>query len=289
MIDHKGKEQTIDGPSSTPNVTMPFGRLGNPKETERSGLGSSSVGMFGEGNLSKEGDSMNMVGDKNGVPLGLPEHGEEMRQFLMTRRKPESEMQTWEIPQSQLPATKGDKPDGLSLRGSAINNHKDDLENRHRQVGSTDQSSLVMGMGQQMKTEMSGWTGNGCHDETSKVSPLGSAVLSESVPERKDNAQSQSFSLGDHDFHGSRHADAYLPSFPLRVPVSRMDGGNLLVSQGENYTFKLKCFNINDFLMFILLIHVLQMIRKSPIKDSAQMEPNWFRLTMHYKKPIPLP
>lgn len=128
-------------------MTIPVGRLDNPRETERSRLGPSSIGMFADANLSNEGDSMNMVGGKNGVPSG------------------------------------------------------------------------------QMKTEVTGWTGNGCNDE------------SVPVPERKDNAPSQSFRLGDHNFQGSQHADAYLPSFLLREqqkPLSRMDGGNHLESQGEN-------------------------------------------------------
>lgn len=148
MIDQKGKEQSIDGSSSNPEVMVPFGRLNNPRDIERSRLGPSSIGMIADAKFSREVDSTDMVGDKNSVPSG------------------------------------------------------------------------------HIKSEVTGWTGNGCNDE------------SVSAPEGKDSAPRPSFRLGDHNLQGSQHADAYLPSSPLmeqHKPPFRLDVGNQLESQGEVY------------------------------------------------------
>lgn len=189
--------------------------------------------MLADVKLTK-GEYVNMAGEKNGMPSGLAEYGEESRQIMMARRKPDSEMQTGEILQSQLSA-KGVHPDGFSSRSSPRNNHKDDLDNRHQQVRSIDQASSVMGMGQQLQTEVTGQSGNSCDEEASNLSLQSLAALNQSMPERKDIAPNQSYSLADRNLQGSRPADAYLLSFPSSAhwkPLSRMDGGNPIVSPG---------------------------------------------------------
>lgn len=235
MIEQKGKEQLFDGTSNTSDVPTPYGRLENLRESDNLRLDPSSVGILADVKMTK-GEYMNMPGEKNGMPSGLAEYGEESRQIMMARRKPDSEMQTGEIVQSQLSA-KGVHPDGFSSRSSPHNNLKDDLDNRHQQVRSIDQVSSVMGMGQQLQTEVTGQSGNSCDEEASNLSLQSLAALNESVPERKDNAPNQSYSLADRNFQGSRPTDAYLPSFPSSAhwkPLSRTEGGNLMVSPGEN-------------------------------------------------------
>ncbi|KAL8131393.1 hypothetical protein AgCh_007358 [Apium graveolens] len=234
MIEQKEKEQSFDGTSNTSDVPTPYGRLGNLRESDNLRLDPSSVGMLADVKLTK-GEYINRPGEKNGMPSGPTEYGEERRQIMIARRKPDSEIQTGEIVQSQLSA-KGVNPDGLSSRSSP-RNHKDDLDNRHQQVRSIDQASSVMGMRQQLQTEVTGQSGNSCDEEASNLSLQSLAALNESVPERKDNTPNQSYSLADRNFQGSQPADAYLPSVPSSAhwkPLSRTDVGNLMVSPDDS-------------------------------------------------------
>lgn len=247
MIEQKGKEQLFDGTSNTSDVPTPYGRLENLRESDNLRLDPSSVGMLADVKLTK-GEYMNMQGEKNGMPSGPTEYGEESRQIMMARRKPDSEIQTGEIVQSQL-SVKGVHPDGLSSRSSPRNNHRDDSDNRHQQVRSIDQASSVMGMGQHLQTEVNGQSGNSCDEEASNLSLQSLAALNESVPERKDNTPNQSYSLADRNFQGSRPADSYLPSFPSSAhwkPLSRTDGGNIMVSPGENLACEVICFCVDE-------------------------------------------
>ncbi|XP_017245995.2 chromatin structure-remodeling complex protein SYD isoform X2 [Daucus carota subsp. sativus] len=235
MVDHKGKEQLFDGTSKSSDVPTPFGRQDNSRESENMRLDPSSIGLLSDVKLTK-GEYMNVAGEKSGMPSGFTEYGEENRTVMMARRKPDSEVQTGELVQSQLSAM-GVHPDGFGSRSSPRNNHKDDLDNRHQQVRSIDQASSVMGMGQQLQMEMTGQSGNSCDEDASNLSLQSLAALNESVPERKDNAPNQPYSLADRNFQGNRAADAYLPSFPPSAhwkPLSRTDGGNLMVSPDDS-------------------------------------------------------
>ncbi|KAA8549729.1 hypothetical protein F0562_001253 [Nyssa sinensis] len=226
LIDHKGKEQSINDSSSIPEVTTSLGRPDNVRETERIPAGPSYTGSLPEVNsLSKEAENPSMMDDMNGMPPNLSAHAEERRHFLATRRNPGAQMSTPEIADPQALLTKGPQPD--SLRGLPVSNPEDDLENGCRQVGIANQASSVMGISKQMKPEMICWTGIGNHNEASKGPPPDTAVLLESMS--KDNAPSQSQSLGDFNVQGNWHADSHLPSFPLREhwkPISGLDGGH---------------------------------------------------------------
>ncbi|CAL5423886.1 unnamed protein product [Camellia sinensis] len=53
LIDHKGKELSINDPNNIPEDTMPFGRLNNVRETERVAR-PSSTGLLPKANFSRE-------------------------------------------------------------------------------------------------------------------------------------------------------------------------------------------------------------------------------------------
>ncbi|GMP88119.1 hypothetical protein CsSME_00040216 [Camellia sinensis var. sinensis] len=100
-----------------------------------------------------------------------------------------------------------------------------------------------------MKPEMINWTGIGIHNEAAKGSAPGSMVLHESVPERKDNAQSQSQILADCNIQGSRHADNHLPSFPSREhwkPISGMEAEHQTVMHVKDASVLMKNVSEDD-------------------------------------------
>ncbi|KAK9288088.1 hypothetical protein L1049_016535 [Liquidambar formosana] len=223
--DHKGKEQSLNEPSGVPDVTVSFGRGPIARETERNHQGSSSTGnILEDDSLSKEADNPK-VEDKNGPPSDLSVFAEERKHFLPMRRKLEAETQTQEIAESQAFITTASQPDFSSPRGLSVSNRDDDMENGLPHVGRSNQASSAMGINNQMKPEIISWTGIGGHNDVSRGPLPASAVQHESVPERIDNAPSQSQSLGECNVQGNQHADSHLSTFSLREhwkPISGM-------------------------------------------------------------------
>ncbi|KAL6343442.1 hypothetical protein AAG906_024807 [Vitis piasezkii] len=107
LIDHKGKDYSLNEPSNVPEVPVPFGRLSNVRDTERIPPGSSSSGSL------LETDSMSKA--------------EERRHILAIRRKPEADMHTQEVAESQAFPSTASQPDSSSIMGLSASPHEDTI------------------------------------------------------------------------------------------------------------------------------------------------------------------
>ena len=237
LIDHKGKAQSSNEPSSNQDV-IPFGRLNTARDTDITSPVASSTGRLQEAESPK-------AEEKNGQTSEFSVIAEE-RKHLLVGRKPEAETQTQEITASQ-------KPDSSNTRGAlslSNSNPVEDMENGHLQVGRSNQASSVMGINKQMNPEIISWTGIGSHNEVSRGPLLGSSLPHELVAERKDSNPSQFQNIGNSIGLGKQHADSH-PSFSLKEhwkPISGVENDHQTVipmrdasmmskhaSQGKNY------------------------------------------------------
>ena len=142
MVEHKGKEQSVNDPNSISEVTMPLGRLNNAREPERTPQGPSYTGIFPDTNPSSKELENPMIDGTNGLPC--------------TRREAELQLPSLDIAESQAFVAKGLPSDSF-----------DDLGNGQQAVV-TNHTSSVMGMTKHMKPEMINWTGTGSHNEVSE-------------------------------------------------------------------------------------------------------------------------
>ena len=258
LIDHKGKDYSLNEPSNVPEVPVPFGRLSNVRDTERIPPGSSSSGSLLEtDSMSKAGENTKIMEDN------LTGIAEERRHILAMRRKPEADMHTQEVAESQAFPSTASQPDSSSIMGLTASPHEDNLESSHLQVGRANQASSLMGINRQIQPELINWTGIGNHNDASRGQLPVSAIQHEPLLERKDNTPSQSQSFGDTSVQGNQHSENHLSPFLLRdhwKPVSGMDNdhhkifqtreANLLikhVSRGENYNSELNFIVIKNF------------------------------------------
>ncbi|KAG7991412.1 hypothetical protein I3843_02G074300 [Carya illinoinensis] len=166
LIDHKGKAQSLNEPSSNPDVMMPFVRLNTARETDIIPPVASSTGRL------MEADS-------------FPK--EEEKKHVIVARKPEAVTHSQEIAASQAYLSMGSQhPDSFNMsRAFAVSNPVEDVEIGHQQVGRANQAASTMGINKHMNPEISSWTGIGIHNEVSR-GPLLAPSQYESMPERKD-------------------------------------------------------------------------------------------------------
>lgn len=255
LVDQKGKVLSSSEPNTAPEMTKPFGRMTNARETDKTPPGTSSIGRFQDTDpLSKEAGNPKME-EKSGPPSDHFVLSEE-RKHLQTSRKPDAEMQIHESTASQAGLTMPSQLDSSGARsGLAVSAPGDKMENGHLQVGRANQSVSIMAVNRPMNPETVGWTAVGSHDEVSRGVLPPSSLQHDLVPERKDNALSQVQKLNNIASSGNQHADHNLSSLSLRdrwKPVSGMDNNyhtvHMLkdahtmpkhVSQGENHTAKL--------------------------------------------------
>lgn len=256
LSDHKGKAQSLNEPSSSPDVMMPFGRPNTVRETDILPPVASSTGRLMEADtFPREAKSLKMTEDKNGLTSDISVHAEE-KKHLLAARKPEAEMQAQEMAASQACLTMvSQQADSLNTRGAlAVSNPVEDFENGHLQVGRANQASSVMGRNKQMNPEIISWTGIGGHSEVSRGPILTSSLQRELVPERKDSKPSQFQNLSNSSGPGNQHADSQSSSFTLKeqwkpilgvdndhhtaIPTKDANVMSKRVSQGKNHTFK---------------------------------------------------
>ncbi|XP_041000945.1 chromatin structure-remodeling complex protein SYD isoform X4 [Juglans microcarpa x Juglans regia] len=167
LIDHKGKAQSLNEPSSNPDVMMPFVRLNTARETDIIPPVASSTGRL------MEADS-------------FPK--EEEKKHVIVARKPEAVTHSQEIAASQAYLSMGSQhPDSFDMRGAfAVSNPVEDVEIGHQQVGRANLAASTMGINKHMNPEISSWTGIGIHNEVSRGPLLAPSPQYESMPERKD-------------------------------------------------------------------------------------------------------
>ena len=243
LIDHKGKAQSSNEPSSNQDV-IPFGRLNTARDTDITSPVASSTGRLQEAESPK-------AEEKNGQTSEFSVIAEE-RKHLLVGRKPEAETQTQEIKASQ-------KPDSSNTRGAlslSNSNPVEDMENGHLQVGRANQASFIMGVNKHMNPEITSWTGVGSHNEVSRGPLLASSLPHELVAERKDSNPSQFQNFSNSSGSGNQHADSHSSSFTLKErwkPISGVendhqtlipmkDASMMLkhVSQGKNHASNLE-------------------------------------------------
>ncbi|XP_042967080.1 uncharacterized protein LOC122300466 isoform X2 [Carya illinoinensis] len=187
LIDHKGKAQSLNEPSSNPDVMMPFVRLNTARETDIIPPVASSTGRLMEADsFPKEGESLKVSEDKNGPTSDISVLAEEKKHVIVAR-KPEAVTHSQEIAASQAYLSMGSQhPDSFNMsRAFAVSNPVEDVEIGHQQVGRANQAASTMGINKHMNPEISSWTGIGIHNEVSR-GPLLAPSQYESMPERKD-------------------------------------------------------------------------------------------------------
>lgn len=251
VIDHKGKDHSLNEPSNVAEVSLPFGRLSNVRDTERIPPASSSSGsLLDIEPIPKAGESPKIIEDN------LTGISEDRKHILAMRRKPEADLQTREVTESQAFPSASSRPDSSNIMGLSVGTHEDNLESSHLQVGRVNQVSSLMGMNRQIQPDLINWTGIGNHNDASRGQLPVSAIQHEPSLERKDNTPSQSHGFGDTSVQGNQHFDNPYSPFSLRdhwKPVPGMENdhpkifqtkeANLLmkhVSRGENYNSELK-------------------------------------------------
>ncbi|XP_062108563.1 chromatin structure-remodeling complex protein SYD [Humulus lupulus] len=224
LMDHKGKVPSSSEPNNVPDM-MPFGRMNNARETDKIPSATLSTGRFQDiDSSSKEAGNMKFE-DKSGPVFDqvLPEE----RKYLQTSRKPDVEMQTSEITASQACLTMASQHESSGTRSAlAFNAPGDKVENGHQLAGRANQAVSLMAANKQISPEIVNWTTVGNHDEVSRGVLPASAVQHELVPERKDNAPSQSHNPSNIGGSGNHHPDNNLSPFSLRdhwKPVSGID------------------------------------------------------------------
>lgn len=249
MIDHKGKEVSVNEPNSIPEVSRAYGML----DTTRA---APSTGTHTEGNFSKDADnSTSMKEDKSGYYAVPSEHAEDRRHHL--RRKSGAEMPKQETSESQA----GVKCDS-NTRNIPIGSHEDDSGNNHQQIVIPHHASLVTGTTKPMKADVSFWNGNGCQMEASNVSAAVNALTHESQQKRKDNCAGQSQSAAESSGLGLQHTNSNLPSLPLREqwkPISGMDGQNNILMPVKDSDVVLR----NDFPGKVILFTLVLLDKKT--------------------------
>lgn len=255
LVDPKGKVQSSSEPNNVPEMTMPFGKMTNARETDKMPPGTSSVvGRFQDAeSLSKEVGNSKME-EKSVQPSDHSVFSDERKHFL-TSRKPDAEMQIQESTGSQAGLTMASQHDSSGVRtGLVVSAPGDKMENGHLQVGRANQAVSIMAVNKQTSSEMVGWTAVGNHDEVSRGVLPASSVQHDLVPERKDNAPSQVQKLINTASSGNIRVDNNLSSLSLRdrwKPVSGIDNNHHAIhmlkdanmmpkhgSQGENHTAK---------------------------------------------------
>lgn len=197
LIDHKGKAQSLNEPSSNPDVMMPFVRLNTARETDIIPPVASSTGRLMEADsFPKEGESLKVSEDKNGPTSDISVLAEEKKHVIVAR-KPEAVTHSQEIAASQAYLSMGSQhPDSFNMsRAFAVSNPVEDVEIGHQQVGRANQAASTMGINKHMNPEISSWTGIGIHNEVSR-GPLLAPSQYESMPERKDGNPSHFQNLG---------------------------------------------------------------------------------------------
>ncbi|XP_041000946.1 chromatin structure-remodeling complex protein SYD isoform X5 [Juglans microcarpa x Juglans regia] len=188
LIDHKGKAQSLNEPSSNPDVMMPFVRLNTARETDIIPPVASSTGRLMEADsFPKEGESLKVSEDKNGPTSDISVLAEEKKHVIVAR-KPEAVTHSQEIAASQAYLSMGSQhPDSFDMRGAfAVSNPVEDVEIGHQQVGRANLAASTMGINKHMNPEISSWTGIGIHNEVSRGPLLAPSPQYESMPERKD-------------------------------------------------------------------------------------------------------
>ncbi|XP_050203379.1 chromatin structure-remodeling complex protein SYD isoform X2 [Mercurialis annua] len=200
LSDNKGKVQSPHESSSIPEVSIPFGRLNNVKESDGVPPGTSSSGRYLEGNsLSKEADKK--MEEKNAQLSDLSALAYE-RKHPFAARKQEAEMQSEDKVESQpLFTTSIQQPD--SKRGTfASGNLVDRMDDGHMQAGRGDLASSVMSVNKQVNSDSIRWTGIGSLKEIPRESLPSSSVQHELMPDRKDNGPCQLQSPGSSSVFG---------------------------------------------------------------------------------------
>ncbi|KAF5452399.1 hypothetical protein F2P56_027401 [Juglans regia] len=188
LIDHKGKAQSLNEPSSNPDVMMPFVRPNTARETDLIPPVASSTGRLMEADsFPKEGESLKVSEDKNGPTSDISVLAEEKKHVIVAR-KPEAVTHSQEIAASQAYLSMGSQhPDSFDMRGAfAVSNPVEDVEIGHQQVGRANLAASTMGINKHMNPEISSWTGIGIHNEVSRGPLLAPSPQYESMPERKD-------------------------------------------------------------------------------------------------------
>ncbi|KAG6664353.1 hypothetical protein CIPAW_02G087300 [Carya illinoinensis] len=217
LIDHKGKAQSLNEPSSNPDVMMPFVRLNTARETDIIPPVASSTGRLMEADsFPKEGESLKVSEDKNGPTSDISVLAEEKKHVIVAR-KPEAVTHSQEIAASQAYLSMGSQhPDSFNMsRAFAVSNPVEDVEIGHQQVGRANQAASTMGINKHMNPEISSWTGIGIHNEVSR-GPLLAPSQYESMPERKDGNPSHFQNLGtcNEQDEEDRSVSADMPSSP---------------------------------------------------------------------------
>ncbi|XP_071909795.1 uncharacterized protein [Coffea arabica] len=207
MIDHKGKELSVNEPTT--------GVLDNTR-------GALSTGPQAGGNFLKDADNnASMKEDKSGYHAMPSEHAEDSRQHSALRRRLEAEMPKQETSESQASSLRGIQSDSNS-RSIPVSIHEDDSGNNHQQIVISHHAPLVTGRSKTMKHDVSFWNGNGCQMEASGLTHA-------SQQQRKENFANQCQNAAESNGLGHRDTDSDLPSVPLREqwkPISGMDGQN---------------------------------------------------------------
>ena len=207
MIDHKGKELSVNEPTT--------GVLDNTR-------GALSTGPQAGGNFLKDADNnASMKEDKSGYHAMPSEHAEDSRQHSALRRRLEAEMPKQETSESQASSLRGIQSDSNS-RSIPVSIHEDDSGNNHQQIVISHHAPLVTGTSKTMKHDVSFWNGNGCQMEASGLTHA-------SQQQRKENFANQCQNAAESNGLGHRDTDSDLPSVPLREqwkPISGMDGQN---------------------------------------------------------------
>lgn len=212
MIDyHAGKVQSSNDPNIIPGGAVPFGRLGNAKESDRIPPGPPSSGRI------LEAENSRTVEDKGGSSLDQSMLAEDKKP-IPAASKVEVEIKGQETADSLagLPNV-AEQTEFLSTRGSlASGNPTDNMENGNILVGRGNLPPPVMSMNKQMNSEMHSWTGIGGHDEVLRRPFPASTIQRELLPERKDNVPGQFQSVGNRGFSGNQLADGQLSAFSMR-------------------------------------------------------------------------
>jgi hypothetical protein len=245
LSDHKGKVQSLNDPSSSPDAMMPFVRPNTVRETDiLPPVASSTRRLMEADTFPREAGSLKMTEDKNGLTSDISVLAEE-KKHLLAARKPEAETQTQEIAASQACLTMApQQPGSLNTRGAlAVSNPVEDVENSHLQVGRVNQASSVMGRNKQMNPEIISWTGIGGHSEVSRGPILASSLQHELVPERKDSNYSQFQNLSNSSGPGNQYAQWKTISgvdndHHTAIPMKDANVMSKRVSQGKNHASK---------------------------------------------------
>ncbi|KAF8401562.1 hypothetical protein HHK36_012504 [Tetracentron sinense] len=229
LTSHMEKEVSAKEPSSNNEIKGVFGRSSDIRETERIPPGSSYTGNLVETNSSpKDIENPKMTKNRKGASSDRFVLAEERKCLLAMRRKPEDELQTQEIAESQVVLNTTLEPESSMNKGrisAESNREKVDTENGHQQVGMANHGwSSVLGINKQLKPDITNWTGISSDTEASKETLAASAVQHEPVLERKDNTLHHCLNHGDSDVQANQLADSYPSAFSLKEQMKTIFG-----------------------------------------------------------------